>query len=461
MPVCNNANNQALVDKWRSMGKKVILSFGGAGMGGSWSGDNNNCWDHCFGKEDQISDSLVNIVDNQNFDGIDIDYEYCYDVDGLQSGRCAQRSSLYSDEKAQTFLDSLTSSLRVKLDALQVSNEYNRGRYEITHAPMDIDISRPDSKYYQILKNRRDDLDFLMPQMYNGVTRPVVDGVEGVGAGSMSSVDLFGNLANDMFDHEPHKVVFGFCISDCSYTGSNANAADAVEVLSDLKSYNNGEFGCNGGAFFWVVQHDVGGSWSDAVLGEVAATAGCSNPSSTTSTTINTGATVTTTSLATSSPITTPPISAQPTKSPSTAAPTSITTQLPTTSSPSATPVTASPTAASTTSPTSGGSLVISKAARCGASELDARETCGNTCSSSADCASGEWCWGLHENYCDSIPKRTYENPVQSTVTSRCGLSEVDARTFCGAPCAFESDCEVGSCFAVHSNYCDSPYTTD
>jgi hypothetical protein len=39
VPICNNANNQAMIDKWRSMGKKVILSFGGAGMGGSWSGE--------------------------------------------------------------------------------------------------------------------------------------------------------------------------------------------------------------------------------------------------------------------------------------------------------------------------------------------------------------------------------------------------------------------------------------
>jgi hypothetical protein len=31
-------NDQALVDTWRAAGKKVILSFGGAGMGGSWSG---------------------------------------------------------------------------------------------------------------------------------------------------------------------------------------------------------------------------------------------------------------------------------------------------------------------------------------------------------------------------------------------------------------------------------------
>lgn len=38
MPICNNMNNQALVDSWRDAEKKVILSFGGEGMGGSWSG---------------------------------------------------------------------------------------------------------------------------------------------------------------------------------------------------------------------------------------------------------------------------------------------------------------------------------------------------------------------------------------------------------------------------------------
>jgi chitinase len=168
VPVCNNVINQNLVDKWRSMGKKVMVSFGGAGMGGSWLGDGNNCWDYCFGKEDQISTDLVKIVEKQNFDGIDIDYEYCFDVNGLQSGLCSQRSSLYSDAKAQTFLASLTYQLRVKLDALQVKNQYNRGRYLISHEPTDTDVSTPDSRYYQILKeDRRDDLDFLMPQMYN------------------------------------------------------------------------------------------------------------------------------------------------------------------------------------------------------------------------------------------------------------------------------------------------------
>ena len=205
VPICNNANNQALVDKWRAKGKKVILSFGGAGMGGSWSGDQNNCWDYCFGNEDALSTSLVNIIDNQSFDGIDIDYEYCYDVGGKQAGLCPQRSSEYSDLKAQLFLNGLTSKMRTKLDDLQSLNGYNRGRYEVTHAPMDSDLTQ-DSIYFQILHERRADLDFIMPQFYNGITRPAVDGVGGSGAGALSAASMFDSLSNEMFDQEPHKV---------------------------------------------------------------------------------------------------------------------------------------------------------------------------------------------------------------------------------------------------------------
>lgn len=54
-----------------------------------------------------------------------------------------------------------------------------------------------------------------------------------------------------------NQVVFGFCISDCSASDSNANAAQAVTVLQELKSYNNNEFQCNGGAFFWVGQYTI------------------------------------------------------------------------------------------------------------------------------------------------------------------------------------------------------------
>jgi GH18 family chitinase len=207
VPVCNNGVNQALVDQWRAAGKKIILSFGGASMGGSWEGDQNNCWDYCFGKEEALATSLVNIVKNQQFDGVDIDYEYCYDIAGKQSGRCQQRDpNLYSDAKAQTFLNTLTSKLRTKLDALQASNGYNRGRYIVTHAPMDSDLTPSSSAYFQILKSRNADLSFLMPQFYNGVTRPAIDGVAGSGSGAMSAVSIFSSLANDMFSSRPNKV---------------------------------------------------------------------------------------------------------------------------------------------------------------------------------------------------------------------------------------------------------------
>ena len=160
----------------------------------------------CFGKEETLSSSLVNIIDNQQFNGIDIDYEYCYDIAGKQSGRCPQRTAAYSDLKAQTFLDKITSELRIKLDTLQGSNGYNRGRYEVTHAPMDSDLTPSTSAYFRILHDRREDLDFLMPQFYNGLTRPGLDGVDGTGAGAMSAAIMFSSLANDLFDQEPHKV---------------------------------------------------------------------------------------------------------------------------------------------------------------------------------------------------------------------------------------------------------------
>lgn len=74
-------------------------------------------------------------------------------------------------------------------------------------------------------------------------------------------------------------MVFGFCISDCSTTNSNASGSEAVKVLSELKVHNNGEFACNGGAFFWVANDDVRGAWSDLVYAEVKKSSGCSSRS--------------------------------------------------------------------------------------------------------------------------------------------------------------------------------------
>ena len=90
--------------------------------------------------------------------------EYCYDTEGTQSGMCtAKDTSLFPteasfDTAAQNFLTGMTSNLRQKMDALG-------DNYELTHAPMDSDLA-PTSKYYQILKDQNENLDYLMPQFY-------------------------------------------------------------------------------------------------------------------------------------------------------------------------------------------------------------------------------------------------------------------------------------------------------
>jgi hypothetical protein len=243
VPVCNNDPNNELVAAWRAAGKKVILSFGGAGMGGSWDGDMNNCWDYCFGKEDWVVTQLTTIVEDQRFDGLDIDYEY-----------------FYNTEEQQTFISKVTTGLRASLPTGSI----------VTHAPMDSDLVAGKA-YYEVLRGVSSSLSFLMPQYYNGITRPVLDGIAGQGVGSMSALSHYTNLVINMFNGDPTKVVFGFCISDCS--DSNANAEQAVMVMNDLKS----SYPCNGGAFFWVAEHDSSGSWSTPVSEVIQSSSGCTN----------------------------------------------------------------------------------------------------------------------------------------------------------------------------------------
>ena len=251
VPICGNQVRQDLVDSWRQAGKKVILSFGGAGMGGSWAGDVNDCWDYCYGKEDSVISQLDTIVRTQNFDGVDIDFEY-----------------FYERPEAQHFLKTITTGLRNTLPEGSI----------VTHAPMDPDLLQ-ETEYYQLLKEVASSLDFIMPQYYNGYTRPALDGIDGTGSGSISAISHYRNLVDDMFDGDFTKVIFGFCISDCSQTGSNANAIQASDVMKSLRNY----YPCNGGAFFWVADHDTSGSWSQIVGQEIFPYSGCSNNGPTTS----------------------------------------------------------------------------------------------------------------------------------------------------------------------------------
>jgi len=200
---------------------KVLLSFGGAGMGGAWAGDVNDCWEYCFNRVDSVVSQLTDIVANQGFDGVDIDYEYHHTAASSQ------------------FLTDLTIKLKQAL-----------GNKIVSHAPMDSQLDQGDA-YYNLLQNVAPYVDYVLPQYYNGFLRP---------ANHMLPVLLhFGDLVHGIFNGDASKVIFGFCISDCP--GFNVNGAQAVQVLEDLQV----EFPNHGGAFFWAASHDVNGQWSAEV----------------------------------------------------------------------------------------------------------------------------------------------------------------------------------------------------
>jgi hypothetical protein len=191
---------------------------------------------------------LGTIVEAQGFDGVDIDYEY-----------------FHSTNEQQHFLREVTIGLRNTLPEGSI----------VSHAPMDSDLV-PGQGYYDIMKELALSMDFIMPQYYNGVTRPAIDGLDGSGSGQMSALSHYQTLVNDMFDGAAEKVIFGFCISDCRGTGSNADAQQAAAVMTAL----NEAYPCNGGAFFWVAEHDSSGSWSSTVGDVLFLNAGCSDGAS-------------------------------------------------------------------------------------------------------------------------------------------------------------------------------------
>jgi len=232
-PVCNNSPQPELIQKWKNAGKKVILSFGGAGMGGSWAGDPNDCWDYCFGREAQVVDRLTEIVNDMGLDGVDIDYEYFYEDN--QNG-----SGFNKGVQAQKFLKDVTVGLRNSMPA----------GFELTHAPMETDME-PGRAYYELLKEISGTLDFLMPQYYNGYIYPF--------SNFDSALSHFTKLSDGLFSGDASKIVFGFCIGDCGTFNLDGHQSSIVmENLTET-------YPCNGGAFFWVVNDDTNGHWSKPV----------------------------------------------------------------------------------------------------------------------------------------------------------------------------------------------------
>ncbi|CAK0825202.1 unnamed protein product [Prorocentrum cordatum] len=105
--------------------------------------------------------------------------------------------------------------------------------------------------YFRVLQEVASIVDYLLPQYYNGPLRPAID--------TQPAIEHMGHLVNDIFGGDASKVVFGFCISDCSGTGSNVNSAQAASILQDVAA----AFPSYGGAFLWAASDDAG--WSEPV----------------------------------------------------------------------------------------------------------------------------------------------------------------------------------------------------
>jgi len=447
VPICDNQNKQHLVDQWRTEGKKVILSFGGAGMGGSWSGDKNYCWEYCFGKEEYVISQLKTIVEDQHFDGVDIDYEYFYE--NSQQYRLPHANG----PSARKFIKDVTVGLKQQLPD---------GQNIVTHAPMEPDMV-VGSSYYTILQEIEESVDFLLPQYYNGYIDTNSNGL--TGGGPNSALSHYSNLVHNMFFGDATRVVFGFCINDCGRFNTPARRANAI--MADLSTH----YSCNGGAFFWVVSGDSNGAWSSKVNEIIQPQQGCSAVMAGPGLVVPSVTPRSPTPPSPTLPSLTPPSPMPPSTTPPSLIPPSPTPAPPTPTPPSPTPPSPFPPVSTPKVNTGNDPEIeysIGYSPRCGKNELHARETCGRPCSHSGECDVGDHCWSTHGNYCDDAK---WASPYQNVFThanrqeiTRCGKTgthgEIHARSLCGKSCIFNGDCTSGhTCYAVHSNYC--PLTDD
>ena len=226
---CTGKSLAELVADLHAADVKVLLSFGGAGMGGLWEGtcgQMQKCWDACVGHTAELVDSLTDLVVDNDLDGVDIDYEYCL-----------------HDPAHVGFVADLTTGLRAGLDALPGP------RRLVTHAPMDheLDVGDP---YFEIVDDHAEAIDFLMPQYYNGGLSPYEP------AGLAAIEAHYRGLVDGPFAGDASRVVFGHCIEPgCNPVATQPAALDVSKTVETW--YPN-----DGGVFFWAAPYETDGAFS-------------------------------------------------------------------------------------------------------------------------------------------------------------------------------------------------------
>ncbi len=226
---CNGKSLAELVSDLHAADVQVLLSFGGAGMGGLWEGtcgQMEKCWDACVGRTAELVDSLTTLVVDNDLDGVDIDYEYCL-----------------HDPAHVGFVSDLTTGLRAGLDALPGAPKL------VTHAPMDHELDLGDP-YFSIIADHADAIDFLMPQYYNGGMSPYEP------AGLAAIETHYRNLVDGPFAGDASRVVFGHCIEPgCAPVATQPAALDVTKTVE-------GWYPNDGGVFFWAAPYETDGAFS-------------------------------------------------------------------------------------------------------------------------------------------------------------------------------------------------------
>ena len=207
----------------------------------------------------QVSNKIINLINAVGADGFDIDIE-----DTLAFND--------SNNKVYQFIKNITKNLTGKTVS-------NGNKIILTQAPMNayvitdpiintdsatinglnVKFSDVAENYTNMLKEIKDDIDFISIQFYNGKPN-VIDHPQDV-------IKAYDNIVKDVFNGDATKVVVGMCSfaesGTCGECGSNCSdgntRTDLVKKL--VKIYSN-----FGGVMQWAANGDQNGSFSGPML---------------------------------------------------------------------------------------------------------------------------------------------------------------------------------------------------
>ncbi|WP_196886590.1 glycosyl hydrolase family 18 protein [Aureivirga sp. CE67] len=219
-PTFTNSTKEAIKDL-QNAGKKVMISFGGGAM-------HSDAYKGIVGKEAEMAELLVGFMNENNLDGIDLDFE---DTSAFKN------TATYDGRQ---FLIDLTLELKKRMDSDK----------EIAHAPQPPYFRKGTEidGYVAVMEKAGHAIDFVNVQYYNNTpwsSNP---------AKIIETYSEFNSLAG----MSAEKHVLGFPVTEKD-AGSGYLPAETIvsEIVNPLKE----SFGI-GGVMNWQFSSDVDGKWA-------------------------------------------------------------------------------------------------------------------------------------------------------------------------------------------------------